>query len=238
MNKDFFKILDYDTKLFGYKVANYFFDENNTKKDLDNLKSKKIKLLYSFLDPASKKNLFAKKNNFLLVDEKITYKLNLEGFLFKKNKDLKSISLKNKKITPELIELVLESGIYSRFKIDNGFTKGEYEKLYRDWLKKSVETDLCFEVLGLVKNNELIGFITLSEENLETANIGLIAISKKYQGKGFGNKLINFGIEKMKNLGYKNVLVSTQKQNVNACLFYEKNGFKKSKIINVYHYWL
>jgi len=38
--------------------------------------------------------------------------------------------------------------------------------------------------------------------------------------------------------GYDTIEVITQEANKGACIFYEKLGFKKKSVANVYHFWL
>ncbi|MCL2077975.1 MAG: GNAT family N-acetyltransferase [Oscillospiraceae bacterium] len=47
-----------------------------------------------------------------------------------------------------------------------------------------------------------------------------------YWGKGVGREMILFALQKISDLGYKNVLLWTLKENRRARLFYEKFGFK------------
>ena len=72
----------------------------------------------------------------------------------------------------------------------------------------------------------------------EKGHIGLIAVSPDTQGKGYGKALIDSCENELLNKGYYKLEVSTQIDNKQACLFYEKCGFKIKDITNIYHFWL
>jgi len=72
----------------------------------------------------------------------------------------------------------------------------------------------------------------------EIAKIGLVAISEKYRGQSIGNHLLNSCKYYLQQRGCKFLEVQTQKNNIGACKFYEKNDFKVKSIDNIYHCWL
>ena len=139
--------------------------------------------------------------------------------------------------TPELIELAIESGKYSRFRIDNGFSEGIYEKLYTQWITNSTLRLNADEVFVYQTGNKIKGMITLTEKQ-QIGNIGLIAVAPDSQGLGIGKKLVNRIIHYYHSKGIENLDVVTQNANKNACDFYKKIGFKILNIKNVYHFWL
>ena len=59
----------------------------------------------------------------------------------------------------------------------------------------------------------------------DTADIGAIYFLPEYWGKGFGTKLIDFGIAEIKKTGYKAITLWVLEQNIRARKFYEKKGF-------------
>jgi len=72
------------------------------------------------------------------------------------------------------------------------------------------------------KNNELIGFSALHIHTIQMAEIRSLIITDKYQGFGFGKKLILENIIEAKKLNLKEILVLTYKKE-----FFEKLNFKK-----------
>ena len=71
-------------------------------------------------------------------------------------------------------------------------------------------------------------------------------IDPYYQKKGYGTKLIKHTFKEIEKLypTYKIVALDVEQDNSEACAFYEKIGFKKTKsqdtlfsdILNIYHY--
>ncbi|EDR30235.1 N-acetyltransferase separation anxiety, putative [Entamoeba dispar SAW760] len=58
-----------------------------------------------------------------------------------------------------------------------------------------------------------------------------LAVYTKFQGKGYGSKLVECFIQKVKEKGIRKIEVQVQIDNKNAIEFYTKFGFRKIKII-------
>lgn len=235
-----YKKLVWDTEVFGYSVVlitETKITSNTLRKILNDLAKDETKLAYLFLNPDdSLANEVAKENNGQLVDKKVTY---IQSLTDVQDSDVSSgiISYKNKHITNELLLLALQSGEYSRFKIDRHFIHGEYKKLYKEWIEKSLHGTIAKDVLVYQENKKILGIITIGEKN-ERCDIGLFAVDEKSRGKSIGRKLMQATLMKAKELDYSLIQVVTQKDNTIACSFYEKMGFKQESIQNVYHFWL
>lgn len=136
----------------------------------------------------------------------------------------------------KMIELAIQSGAYSRFKLDSKFDSNVYKKLYTKWIRNSValKTANIVLVYGNVKNP--LGFITIVGQE-KKARIGLIAVDETKQNAGIGRALIiaaeNFALHN----NFTTLQVITQSKNKIACTFYEKCGFKKESEIITYHHW-
>lgn len=236
-----FQILDWDSKIFGYKVAKIGASNlklNESKKILLKLTSKNVRLVYWFVDPTDKiSNQAAKENNGLLVDNKITYILNLYNYPLERINYKPLHSYLHKPLSKNIKFLALQSGLYSRFKLDKNFIHNEFEKLYKEWIKRSLMGEIAKDVIVYLDKNFERGLITLELKG-EYGNIGLISVDKEYQGKSIGKLLVNAALVKFKALGITRVKVATQKNNIIACKFYEKLGFTQEGIQNIYHFWL
>ena len=230
--------LDWDSRFFGYSVGKIEISHLTPEKLralLANLKDN-FKLVYWFVDPKDKTaNTAAKENGGLLVDQKTTYLIKIppKG---RRKKDFRVKSYLGKPPNKRLRLLALEAGIYSRYRVDPNCVSGEFEKLYAEWVRKSLNGEIAKDVLVYVEKGKEVGFITLGEK-AGHCNIGLIAVSTEMRGKGIGKKLVNAGFEKGRKWGYKAINVVTQKANKGACNFYEKLGFKIDSVVNVYHFW-
>ncbi len=229
--------LDWDSKFFGYPIARITLD-NNGNDQLDyifnQLALKKYRLTYFFIPP-EEKEIIQKiiKLGCILVDQKTVYAKKTEKYHKFTNE---IIEFQEEELNENLITLALQSGIYSRYRNDKNFVNNEYEKLYIEWLTKSINKTNAFKTLVAKKENEIIGFATLGEKN-EVADIGLVAVDDKFRGRGIGSDLIHTADSIAIEMGYKTIRVVTQLQNFSACKLYEKSGFTAESIINVYHYW-
>jgi dTDP-4-amino-4,6-dideoxy-D-galactose acyltransferase len=237
--KDFF-LLEWDTHFFGYKIASVRASEFGLKKlntIIRELKEQDFKLAYCFMDPDDNiSNESLKQIPVFLADEKVTYSIGVtREFNFPVNDHITTYNLNN--TSEKLKSLALQSGLYSRFKTDPYFHNNEFERLYTEWIEKSVERKLANEVLVYNEGSEILGFITLAFHD-NTGSIGLIAVDKNQRGKAIGKKLIGTALQYFKDNKITNVEVVTQKANNAACRFYESCGFKIKSIVNIYHLWI
>jgi dTDP-4-amino-4,6-dideoxy-D-galactose acyltransferase len=212
------KLLEWDTNFFGYKIG-----EINEVPDESLAKYQGYKLLYARSTP--KKPLII--NSFM--DHKVQFVKSVEPVLF----DQTLLTQAGNELFPWLLDLALLSGNYSRFKLDTNFKAGEFERLYQEWIEKSLSRALVDEVIQFEEK----GFVTIKKKGLE-AHIGLIAVSEKFQGLGIGKTLLkaaeNFALKN----GLNTLHVPTQKININACSFYERYGFQVEFEELTHHIWI
>ncbi len=237
--KDFL-LLEWDTHFFGYKIASVRASEFELKRIkiiIRELEEQDIKLAYCFVDPDDNvSNDSLRQIPGFLADEKVTYSIEVTNEInFPVTDHITAYNLKN--TTGKLKNLALQSGLYSRFKIDPAFQNNEFERLYTAWIEKSVERKLANEVLIYKEGNELLGFITLALRG-KTGSIGLIAVDENQRGKAIGKKLVGAALKYFNAHKITCVEVVTQKANVAACRFYESCGFKIKSIVNIYHLWI
>lgn len=199
-------------------------------------------LLYVFTDESNLIKITENNNgNISLVDRKIVYYLNLHSrveFLdpriMKLNKEGDLIQQKN-----DLYKLAYLSAEYSRFKLDEKLPDITFRRLYSEWVNKSVEGTMADEIFINTEENEILGFITLkicAQEN--RADIGLLAVAPEQRGKKIGMALIEKCISSCIEKGINQLNVPTQLDNIPACNLYNKIGFKKESITNIYHLWI
>lgn len=231
------EFLKWDSQFFGYPVARIVFDQDGGEKLdilLRQVQLERIRLSYLFVS-AEYKEL----NNIILsrgckfVDEKTVYSKSTEK---QKEYSNKITEYSGVKINDRLIELVLQAGKFSRYNLDINFKNSEYERLYTEWLKKSVNKTIAFKTFVALHDSKIIGITTLGKKS-EYADIGLVAVDAKFRGIGIGSDLIHFADNTAFELGYRIIKVVTQLQNKGACRLYEKCNFQIESIVNVYHYW-
>ncbi len=84
--------------------------------------------------------------------------------------------------------------------------------------------------LGFIakENNKIVGFafgyILLKPDGRKVFYLEAIDVMPKYQGKGYGTKLISFAHNYIKTLGFYKMFLITNKSNISACKCYEKAG--------------
>lgn len=176
----------------------------------------------------------------LMIDEKIYFeqkvknpKFNLSNQSDFEVKDVKLGDLNSTQLASMKI-LSRQAGKFSRFKSDK-LLSSKFNALYDLWIEKSLSREIAESVLTIFQKEEILGFVSLVLKN-ENLEIGLISIDEKHQGMGLGKKLIDaankFAFENKLN----NILVPTQRQNIQACSFYKKAGFKELNSTFIYHY--
>lgn len=225
--------LNWDTTFFGYEIGkvnigniklfnfDIFFDE-----------VKKYSLVYVF------SNDELQYSKFSFVDKKVILKRPC-NFELDKHPDRYNFLSFNPSLhsSDQLIHLALQSGVNSRFFIDENFKKNEYNKLYKEWILKSISGEIAFDVLIATQDNSIYGLITIGKLNEKEAQIGLFAVDINARGAGIGKHLILLAINKCYKMGFDQINVTTQLNNIQAMNLYRKTNFIISETINIYHYW-
>lgn len=182
-----------------------------------------------------KDDLINKKNNS-------KFKLIGQNVIFSKNINIKNISpninldfeVSKKKDEQKIINICLKNMKSSRFDLDLRIPRIKVKKIRVNWISSyflKLENKFIYSVLF---KNKLVGLLCVLKKK-KNIIIDLIAISKKYNGKGFGSAIIdNLQLQFPK---LKNIIVGTYKKNKKAMLFYKKYGFKEIKTYNVFHYY-
>jgi ribosomal protein S18 acetylase RimI-like enzyme len=81
------------------------------------------------------------------------------------------------------------------------------------------------DIFLLVTDNELIGSVAIYGNEIDD-----LIVNKKYQGQGYGKKLLFFAISYMQKNKLEPIKLCVLKWNENAVNLYEKHGFKCVKI--------
>lgn len=237
MQNNVIEPLTWDSQFFGYPVARINLDKEGTDK-LENLfldlESRKIRVTYFYI-PSKEKELINRisKKGVLFVGQKVELSKTTEKHgRFSNN----IIEFNGDDINERLIELVLQAGRYSRFRLDRNFTQNEYQKLYIELLSKSIKKIIAIKTFVAIKESFIIGVTTLGEKG-GCADIGLVVVDENYRGQGIGYDLIHLVDTVAFEMGIKKIKVVTQLKNKEACRLYEKCHFNIENITNTYHYW-
>lgn len=229
-------ILEWDSVFFQKKIA-YIEYSNTTKKqdikeikaEIDRLQQIDSECIYLF----SCDQISLDEYNAYQVDIKRTYVLNDPEYI-EINDSLNIAKPVYQGNISDLYNLAIQSGEYSRFKIDPNFSEADFIRLYHKWIENSVENGFADYVIVAI-DKAPIGLITAKIKD-DRIIIGLLATDAKYRGQGIGTRLI----QEIKNEASKNSLkleVVTQADNKTACDFYEKMGFRKANDTYIYHIW-
>jgi dTDP-4-amino-4,6-dideoxy-D-galactose acyltransferase len=240
-SKKFIQLLDFDTKIFGFKVARILASKLSLKELrplLLELKRNRVRLVYWQADSRDKKSQIAARTlKGFLASKQVTYLIDLKKITRPIKTTSKIESYQARNIPTTLKNLATQIGVFSRFGVDPKISRKMLAKLYQTWIKNSVKGTAADKVLVLREKNKIVGFTALSSKN-GRGDIRLIAVDAKMRGKNLGTNLINGAFKYFIKKRYTKVQVVTQKSNVAACRFYEKNGFRLEKMDNFYHFWL
>jgi dTDP-4-amino-4,6-dideoxy-D-galactose acyltransferase len=221
--------LHWDTDFFGYEVVRAV-DFAGAAEEVVRINQYQAKLIYVFAEQAIE-HLPA---NFFLADEKVVFKQKLQAHAVAPLVQTEIIELfePNK----ALVDLALQSGLYSRFKVDENFKNQEFERLYTKWIENSFDTGKNARVFGYVSEEKLLGFVTLGVKN-NIPDIGLIAVDEQARGQGIGSKLLQFLYALLLHEQQQELTVTTQGKNLPAMAFYQKNFFEVFSTTYIYHVW-
>ena len=139
----------------------------------------------------------------------------------------------------ELVELAIEAGVCSRFRIDPRIPREAAQRLYAVWMERSALREIADGVLVVSPSADPehpLGLITLSARN-SAGTIGLLAVAHASRGRGIGSLLLNSAHAWLARRGAQNVSVVTQLGNAPACGLYVKNGYRLADWKTNYHFW-
>jgi dTDP-4-amino-4,6-dideoxy-D-galactose acyltransferase len=238
-----YEYLKWDSIFFNKKIANILPEELTSaslEQAIHQLKKENFQLAYLALD----KNTLIDESvlvsqNGLLVDQKVTFGIDLKEVVdFNKFLGERIEVYQEQEINKELLELALQSGVYSRYRIDPRFSELEFERLYTAWIVNSLNKKIADDVLvARDENLKIVGMVTVKNKN-GIGSIGIIAVAPQMRGKGVGTHLTLAALEWFKNSKCSEARVVTQHDNKGAMELYNKCGFKIYKSEKFYHFWL
>lgn len=226
------KKLAWDSEFFGYPVGSLKAKEYDTARHREFLReARDYRLVYVFLD----RPMAGKPKGFRLVDKKAVFVRKTEK-VDKTTGPGRIVRFRGKPDSA-LIRLAMESGKHSRYRTDPGFKKGEFRKLYRQWIENSVSGVSAKATYVCRIGEKTAGFVTVQTDG-DTASIGLIAVSAKFRGKGIGAALVRHAVRKAADFRCETITVATQLDNAPAVRLYEKSGFRLRSVKTIYHHWV
>ncbi len=226
--------LNWDSNFFGLRIGRVAI---NTRKDSSLLanQSSSIKKDYDLLYVFAPHGLSFSASGARLMDEKVTYSFHDNHVA---SQDINIIFWDSQwGVSDELLHLALVSGEYSRFKLDNKFPIGSYERLYSRWIEQSVNHAIATDVFCYMIDGVPKGLVTLNHKN-GIGDIGLVSVHEDCQHRGIGTSMMRHVIHYSNERQLQKLSVATQLANKPACKLYERSGFSVESITDVLHWWL
>lgn len=235
------QILEWDSEFFGFKVARILPERLQTgelEETLVELARDGVSLSYWASDPEDEASQEAARSlGGFLADRKVTYVIDADEMRARTvSPEVMVEPYLAETTTPELEELALQAGIYSRFRVDPRMPAGGFEELYRLWISYSVSGKIADRVLVVRESGRIVGMVTLGCK-AGRADIGLVAVDASMRGKSLGCALVNAAQQWALDNGFDEAQVVTQGENEAACRLYEKAGYRVNKVENIYHFW-
>ncbi|NNM60434.1 MAG: GNAT family N-acetyltransferase [Legionellales bacterium] len=190
MREDY-TLLEFDSTLFGYVVASIKMDEKNFQslsQIVQKMKLQNVRLAYLQL-PSVNEDIaqFIEQNGGKLVDEKVHIKWQLSSL---QAQDTSLVAEYTGEYTDELKTLFRQSGVFSRFALDESFVNGEFNKLYDLWGKQALSPELGGKMfIYPMPNGQIAGF-AMREYRGEQVFFGQMAVDSQFRGKGIGRALL------------------------------------------------
>jgi dTDP-4-amino-4,6-dideoxy-D-galactose acyltransferase len=233
--------LDWDSNFFGYRIARVAanrLDGRSAKEILKWCAACKIDCLYFLADADDDTTvLLAERHKFHLVDIRTTFERRLDRTPPQLNKDCRvQVRVHAATDIPALREIARSSYHHTRFYYDRHFPPHLADSLYETWIEKScsgyAETVLVADVEG-----EPVGYISCQLPEKSTGQIGLVGLSREWNGLGLAQMLVNESLRWFAARGVEHVRVVTQGRNCKAQRLYERSGFVTEALHLWYHRW-
>ena len=142
--------------------------------------------------------------------------------------DLHPISSGYQALIDGAVQIGLAELRHSRLYADPKIPFEAAQKVYEERIRRAFQTSTVFVVSR--DDEGVIGFCSLSDDEIE-----LVAVASDYQRQGIGRRLVQSCIEECREGGFKKLKIKTQGSNRAAGDFYEKLGFKRTRIQKDFH---
>ena len=124
----------------------------------------------------------------------------------------------------------------SRFYQDPAFPRSRCDDLYERWIDNSLNGE-ADAVLVIDHRAAAVGYVSCQLRSEEEGAIDLLAVSARYQGRGWGRALLGASLSWFTARGRRRVSVVTQGRNARARRLYEAGGFTTRGAELWYHRW-
>lgn len=229
------KFLEWDSAFFGKKIGSIEWSDGMDTAIIEtDAHKEKYDLIYIFAKTDGSQNLSITQWEKKYQTTNVTYQKQIRATPTEYSPNIRQANIDTDQAN--LMDLAFQAGHSSRFVTDKHFGHDAGQRLYHQWIQNSLQKVIAHEVLVFTK--ELIGgFVTLKLDD-SYAEIGLIAVDASVRNQNIGSKLIQAAEKYTWDHSLKSIKVGTQKENIQACRFYEKNNFEPIVYTQIYHLWL
>jgi len=96
-------------------------------------------------------------------------------------------------------------------------------------IKKLIDSSKDFECYCVIYDGKMIGVLIINksrdEDKPDSGEITSLYLLEEYRGLGYGAKMIAFAIDRLKKMGYNEIILWAFEENYRARSFYKKSNF-------------
>jgi len=231
-------ILDWDSKLFGVRIARvtgHELDQQKTAAIRRAMREESIECAYFLADPEPDTIRTAESNGFQLVDIRVTLAARLlENYTGPWQGD--GVRESEHTDIPALREIAAQSHTDTRFYRDGRFERKQCDELYRTWITKSCHG---YADIVMVAEHESrpVGYVTCHLKEDGSGEIGLMGVDSSVRKLGLGEKLVRRALCWFHEREAQDVTVVTQGSNIAAQRLYQRCGFASRALQLWFHCW-
>jgi len=232
--KEKFRILDWDSSFFEFKVGQVDNDQSLTPDFLKHLDNNQLQLCYYLSNKKLSKDSLV--NDYYKIERILTRIPIVKRIGNWTEIHEKITSYRARTPTAELYDLARLSGSLGRFAQDPNIPEYKYHDLFNNWIENSVKRKIADEVLVYKEKGKIIGFVTLKWDG-ENGYGPLLAVNREFEGKGVAFALMRAIETKLLENNCKYFISGTQKDNRKALTIFKRFGFELQSAEYVYHLW-
>jgi dTDP-4-amino-4,6-dideoxy-D-galactose acyltransferase len=236
------RLLDWDSRFFGIPIGRVDFPPDRLNpgaiasalRAAENMKLACLYLQMPFVSPEV--TAFCARPDFLLVDIKtvLSKRPASEAPPEEPGWSVVTPEEAHHPVLEDITEAVSQT---SRFRFDPRFGMAGAARLYRTWLRNSLEGGFVSDFLVAAKDGRAEGFITLRTKD-GAPHIDLLGVAGEARGRGVGGRLIRAAEARVKTRGGDRLNVVTQGHNIAALRTYQAAGFRIVSQNLFYHVWV
>ena len=256
-----FTLLPWDSQIFSTSIASIVWFEilpdisidvgaKLLQQSLSEIRKLKVQCLFARIDYSRIDLLgLAEESGFRTMDIAVTLGLDSNKIITQPQirTDITARDATRKDLL-QLVDIAQKSFTYSHFHREKRFPQHLSDELFGEWVTNGVN-GRSSRVLVLEKKEELLGFSLLNIDKIaknflhsDFGQIDLIAIKSKFQGKSYGNFLLDKSLHWLRQFT-DHIEIRTQLANSPALIAYQSAGFRLLKRgiylpagVN-FHYW-